>query len=43
MLSFTKNVGSCKKEELAIVKSNLLCLKYKVSKEFFFMSVNSTV
>jgi len=37
MLCFTKNVGSYKKEELTIVKSNFLCLTYKVSREVFFL------
>lgn len=37
MLSFTKNIGSCKKEELTIVKSNLSCLTYNVSREVFYV------
>jgi hypothetical protein len=42
MLSFTNNVGNCNKEDLAIVKPNLLCLTYKVATEAF-MLVNSAV
>jgi hypothetical protein len=37
MLSFMENVRSCKKEELAIVNSNLLCLTYTVSRKDFYV------